>query len=178
MPDVPATRTYVQLLAPSELIPAPEPAHAPRLSRVRPISAAGYRVLYRAVGGDWNWYERLAWGDAQLEAQLARPEVHVWVLGDPHDPDGYFELEQQADGAVEVVYFGLVARAMGRGLGAWMLTRAAQEGWALHPTRVWLHTCTLDSPRALPNYLARGFRPYRIEHYTAHLPGTDAPAGA
>jgi hypothetical protein len=26
---------------------------------------------------------------------------------------------------------------------------------------VWLHTCTLDSPAALPNYLARGFEVVR-----------------
>jgi hypothetical protein len=26
-----------------------------------------------------------------------------------------------------------------------------------------LHTCTLDSPRALPNYRARGLRPFRTE---------------
>ncbi len=28
---------------------------------------------------------------------------------------------------------------------------------------VWLHTCTLDGPAALPNYLARGLVPYRSE---------------
>ena len=25
---------------------------------------------------------------------------------------------------------------------------------------MWLHTCTADHPHALPNYLARGFRPF------------------
>jgi hypothetical protein len=37
--------------------------------------------------------------------------------------------------------------------------------WALAPTRVWLHTCTLDAKAALPNYLARGFRPFKEERY-------------
>jgi len=27
--------------------------------------------------------------------------------------------------------------------------------------RVWLHTCTLDGPHAIANYLARGFTPYK-----------------
>ena len=36
----------------------------------------------------------------------------------------------------------------------------------LGPTRVWLHTCTLDDPAALPNYVARGFRPCSTEVYT------------
>ena len=39
--------------------------------------------------------------------------------------------------------------------------------WALAPTRVWLHTCTLDAKAALPNYLARGFRPFKEERYVA-----------
>ena len=29
--------------------------------------------------------------------------------------------------------------------------------------RVWLHTCTLDSPQALPNYEARGMRIFKRE---------------
>ncbi|UXN33194.1 hypothetical protein [Glutamicibacter sp. M10] len=28
---------------------------------------------------------------------------------------------------------------------------------------MWLHTCSLDSPAALPNYLARGLKIYRTE---------------
>jgi hypothetical protein len=28
-----------------------------------------------------------------------------------------------------------------------------------------VHTCTLDHPNALPNYIARGFVPYKTEEY-------------
>ena len=35
--------------------------------------------------------------------------------------------------------------------------------------RVWLHTCTLDSPRALPNYKARGFREFKRETYQTEI---------
>ena len=38
--------------------------------------------------------------------------------------------------------------------------------------RVWLHTCSLDHPRALPNYQASGFSIYRTEDVIAHLPVT------
>jgi hypothetical protein len=31
--------------------------------------------------------------------------------------------------------------------------------------RVWLHTCTLDHAAALPNYLRRGFVPFKTEVY-------------
>jgi len=35
----------------------------------------------------------------------------------------------------------------------------ATFAWAWGAAYVWLHTCTLDAPAALPNYLARGFTP-------------------
>jgi GNAT superfamily N-acetyltransferase len=73
------------------------------------------------------------------------------------------------DGSVEIVLFGLVAAAQGQGLGKWLLTRAVDEAWAMGATRVWLHTCTLDSPVALPNYEARGFVRYRSETYTVEM---------
>ena len=76
---------------------------------------------------------------------------------------GFFELAAHDDASVEIAYFGLVEEFMGRGIGKAMLTRAAQQAWALGAARVWLHTCTLDSPRALPNYLARGFEETRKE---------------
>ena len=50
------------------------------------------------------------------------------------------------------------------------LTEAARKAFALGASRVWLHTCTLDDPAALPNYEARGFRKTRQETYQADLP--------
>jgi hypothetical protein len=54
-------------------------------------------------------------------------------------------------------------------LGGSLLTHAVEEAWKLGAGRVWLHTCTLDSPHALPNYRARGFRDFRTERYEADL---------
>jgi len=38
-------------------------------------------------------------------------------------------------------------------------------------SRVWVHTCTLDHPGALPNYIARGFRVYKEETDYQELTG-------
>ena len=40
-----------------------------------------------------------------------------------------------------------------------------RAAWAEKPERVWLHTCTLDHPHALRNYLRRGFLVVRKEVY-------------
>jgi GNAT superfamily N-acetyltransferase len=73
------------------------------------------------------------------------------------------------DHSVEVAYFGVAPAEIGRGLGKHLLSCAVRDAWALGPARVWLHTCTLDHANALPNYLARGFVPYKREEYEVDL---------
>ena len=140
-----------------------------RFVKRAPCAPERYRGLYRDVGGPWHWRDRLGWSDDELTAYLSRPEIIVWELEVGGESAGYFELRRQDDGGVEIVYFGLVSRFIGRGLGGAMLTRAVTEAWELGANRVWLHTCTLDSPRALPNYRARGFREFRRETYTTDI---------
>lgn len=160
------TRTYLELRSAAELRPAPAPPPGLSLTQYLPCPTPLYRTLYDLVGRAYRWTDRLAWSDEQLTAHLARPDVSVWVLRVEDALGGYFELVRQDDGSVELSFFGLAPDFIGRGLGKWLLTRAAQEAWLLGAVRVWLHTCTLDHPSALANYRARGFVPYRQEQYT------------
>jgi GNAT superfamily N-acetyltransferase len=162
---VEVVRTYLELRSPGQLRGAPLPDASVRFVHRAGIAPADYRRVYAAVGRPWHWHDRDAWSDETLAAHLARPEVSVWECLVDDESAGYFELLRCADGSVEIAYFGLLESFIGRGIGKAMLTCAAQEAWALRPTRVWLHTCTLDSPHALPNYLARGFIPFRHERY-------------
>jgi len=49
------------------------------------------------------------------------------------------------------------------GFGGYLLTHAIRSAWDSGATRVWVHTCTLDHPSALANYVARGMKVYRTE---------------
>lgn len=162
-------RTYLELRARDDLRPVTAPTELYEITREAPCPAELSRALYRAVGRVYNWRDRDAWTEAQLASYLARPEVAVHVMREEGNPAGYFELMRHEDGSVEIVLFGLVPAAQGRGLGKWLLARAVDEAWAMGANRVWLHTCTLDSPAALPNYQARGFVPYRTETYTVEV---------
>ena len=129
------------------------------------LTPAEYRALYSAVGSAWQWFDRLEARDRELAEYLGRTTVQLWILRVAGEVAGYFELQRYSDGRVEIMYFGLLVPYFGRRLGGWMLTRAVEQAFAMDATHVTLHTCTLDSPHALPNYLARGFVITREEEY-------------
>src|SRR5262245_40814225 len=157
-------------------------------SELRPVARAGTafdlvraeipcpelnRFLYTAVGARWWWYSRLEWDYTRWLTYLDRPELETWVAYVSGTPAGYFELERQADAVVELVYFGLLDRFTGHGLGGALLTAALTCAWDMGAQRVWVHTCSLDHPHALANYQARGFHIERVEAQMETLP--DAP---
>jgi ribosomal protein S18 acetylase RimI-like enzyme len=163
------TRTYLELASPAELRPVDAPTPAPRVERVGHCPASFYRYLYAEVGRAFRWTDRLAWSDDTISAHLATPGLSLWLLTWEAAPAGYFELKPHDDASIEIAYFGLLPDYFGRGWGKFLLSEAAREAWRSHPTRVWLHTCTLDHPAALPNYIRRGFRPVREERYTVSV---------
>jgi GNAT superfamily N-acetyltransferase len=58
------------------------------------------------------------------------------------------------------------------GLGGALLTATVERAWAMGARRVWVHTCSLDHPSALPAYQARGFRVFDVVHTEEDLPET------
>ena len=120
------------------------------------------RSIYADVGGNYNWIERSNWTDDQWLERLRQPNVETWLAYADRELAGFFELELQAGGSVEISYFGLLPDFVGKGLGGAMLSAATQRGWDMGASRVWLHTSSLDHPHALPNYQARGFRVYNL----------------
>jgi GNAT superfamily N-acetyltransferase len=167
--SVQVKRTYLEMLSPSELSPAQMASEGARIDQAVHCPASFYRYLYGEVGRLYHWVDRLGWTDEEIRAHLAQPGLTLWVMYADGAPAGYFELRQCADGSTEIAYFGLLPEFVGRGLGKQLLMSAVERAWASGANRVWLHTCTLDDRAALPNYLKRGFRPFKEEIYTAHF---------
>ena len=160
------TRTYLEMRSPAELHPARSQDPSIKIEQQRDCSVDLFRFLYREVGRNYFWIDRLPWSDEQITSYLEQPEVSLWLMTYDDDIAGYFELKKEADGSTEVAYFGLMPQFIGRGLGKQLLTSAVEQAWTDGAKRVWLHTCTDDDPAALPNYLKRGFQPFRTETYT------------
>ncbi len=154
---------YLEMRDPGALVaPAAPPSVAVDECRVRqyPVN----RFLYQFVGAAWQWRDKLNWTDQQWSDYADRPTLRTWIALCEGSPAGYYELEQQDGGDVELKYFGLAPAFIGRGLGGHLLAHALQSAWNWSGTRrVWVHTCSLDHPAALANYQARGMRLYKEE---------------
>jgi GNAT superfamily N-acetyltransferase len=178
--EVDVTVTSLEI-HPGQLRPAPPPALDVAIRPVRHPVPALNRFLYTAVGGHLHWVDRLGWTHADWMAWLDRDDVETWVAYDEGTPLGYVELERQDGGDVEIAYFGVLPEFRGRRIGGHLLSFAVERGLVLGE-RVWVHTCTLDGPAALPTYLGRGFRPLSevVERQRLHpdpgpWPGAKAP---
>lgn len=165
------TRTYLQLRNRGQFKAAfgafPDVAIVSAAKPQPPL----YRMCYQTVGEAFHWRDRWDWTDQQIAEHLADQAIKLFVAmretgKKKAELAGWYELRRVVeDDSVEIAYFGIVAAEFGHGFGKHLLSSAVREAWALGPKRVWLHTCTLDHPNALPNYLARGFMPYRTETY-------------
>ncbi|XWX04517.1 GNAT family N-acetyltransferase [Aggregatilineales bacterium SYSU G02658] len=131
------------------------------IERWQPASAEAYRAMYTAVGSQYAWRDRLLMPDEALMAALAAAELHRLVMSG--EPAGYVEL-LPISAAVSIEYLGLIPSFHGRGLGKHLLSYAIARAWEMGAERVIVHTCNLDAPQALDNYLKRGFRIVRETH--------------
>jgi GNAT superfamily N-acetyltransferase len=165
-PDAPrAVRTYLEMRDRAMLRPARIDDVRVRVECVDWCPPAFWRFLYLEIGRRYHWIDRQQWTDEEITAYLNDAAVSLWLLSVKGAPAGYFELRHDGEGGVEIAYFGLLDQFTGRGFGAYLLTEAVERAWALGASRVWVHTSTLDHPSALPNYLKRGFMPFRTEEY-------------
>lgn len=170
------TRTYLEMRDASELNPVHLNDSSIRIEFQRDCTVELFRALYVEVGKNYHWVDRLLWSDEDISRHLAMPENSVWLMSYNEERAGYFELRKCEDGSTEIAYFGLLPKFIGRGLGKHLLTCATEQAWRDGSNRVWLHTCTLDDPAALPNYLKRGFRPFKTEKYTVETTPVPPPS--
>lgn len=137
----------------------PPPMGNLALLRCKKPTATFYRYLYSGVGAPWLWYERSIISDEQLLPLIDHEKIEIYVLYVNGTPAGYFELNLREFPEIELGYFGLMPEFLGLKLGPYLLGQAIDSAWAHDPKRVWVHTCDLDHPRALPLYQRMGFEP-------------------
>jgi GNAT superfamily N-acetyltransferase len=151
--------TFMELrgLPQRKLMPWPDTLKLVRLGR---DDGATFLHLFRAVGTDLMWFSRLLMTAEKLSSILADPDVHSFALMEGDQTVGVLELDYRTKDDCELAFFGLIPGAIGRGQGRALMDEAIRQAWLQPIKRMWLHTCTLDSPQAMAFYLRSGFKPY------------------
>jgi GNAT superfamily N-acetyltransferase len=169
---VETTVTYLAVSGPPAHLP-PMPL-SPRLALMRAenIPLHYYRYLYRAVGAEWLWFERLLFDDEALSAKVHKSGVEVFVLYANGSPSGYYELDFSKPECANLVYFGITPEWTGMKIGPWFLGCAVNEAFSRGVKQLTVNTCTLDHPAALPLYQRLGFSPVRREQRRMSVPET------
>ncbi|HEX7781439.1 MAG TPA: GNAT family N-acetyltransferase [Sphingobium sp.] len=141
--------------------PAPVATSPLRLVRWQEPALEKYRALFRRVGEPWMWFSRLVMEDARVAAVIHDPAVEIYAVCDPQGIEvGIIELDFRRMPDCELSFFGLIPELSGKGMGRWMMGQAKSLAWRKGVERFWVHTCTLDDPRALGFYIRSGFTPY------------------
>ena len=157
--------TYLEMHSPDQLRPK---RCGDGLLQIREKKERDWRFnrdLYLAVGEMWSWNDKRVWTDEQWKEYGLAPELRTFGVYYDNSLAGYYELRRDDQGGAEIAYFGLLPKFIGREFGGALLTSAIEEAWrmSLSITRVWVHACTCDHPRALANYEARGMVIYKRE---------------
>jgi GNAT superfamily N-acetyltransferase len=157
------TVTYVEMTFRTQLNPA---ASVPGLS-LESLDRDSRLVvdLLTRIGAPYGWKPARQTEEEWVSWFAGCPGRTFWLLSIEGGPAGMTAYDLHSADDVEIETFGLLPEFVGKGLGGYALTLAIQRAWELSPTvsRVWLHTSTLDHPRALPNYHRRGFRTFKTE---------------
>jgi GNAT superfamily N-acetyltransferase len=148
--------SYLELRAP----PAPSAAASVGATiAVERLTSADYLALYRRVGEQVHWDQRLRMPPGELEALLAGEDLRIYVLrGATGSGLGLCEFDRSSFPDIELKNFGIVPEMQGRGLGRRLLAAALAQEWETGLQRVWLHTDNWDHPAAMRLYSTLGFR--------------------
>jgi ribosomal protein S18 acetylase RimI-like enzyme len=122
------------------------------------------KFFYKQVGKKYQWTDRLIWTNQNWIDYISNKNLFTFVLKNNEDLVGFFELIFHEDKKeIEIVYFGILEEYFEKKLGGYLLGEAIKRSFTFYPTRVWVHTSSLDHQNALKNYLARGMKIYKSE---------------
>jgi len=122
------------------------------------------KFFYKQVGKKHRWIDRLSWPDEKWINYISNKNLETYIIYESEELVGFFELLHNPElQETEISYFGLLEEYIGKGIGGYALSEAIRKSFEKKIRRVWLHTCTLDHPNALKNYIARGMTVFKRE---------------
>ena len=132
-----------------------------QLNKIEQPDLEWYRGLIRLVGQDYLWWSRLAKSDEALAAEIHNPDVVIYALQNGDQDGGILVLDFRDPNKCEIMFFGVAPQLIGTRAARHMMSHAIKTGWSRPVKMLYLHTCTLDNPKAMSFYRRSGFVPMR-----------------
>ena len=155
--------THLEIASKDLWIRRSRKGHGPEIRECKVKQPRFNRFLYEYIGADWRWTDRLAWSPEKWRAHATSDNLRTFVAYEGGSVAGFYELQREESGSVEIGMFGLAPEFIGRRWGGLLLDSAIENAFAWGARRVWVHTCTDDHPNALNNYLKSGLRVFKVE---------------
>jgi ribosomal protein S18 acetylase RimI-like enzyme len=157
-------RFYLHLLSRNDLIPSDCKEKNLEVILEKEPTVDFCKFLYKEAGKDFFWRDRLKWSDQDWLNYINNIFFKLYILKQNNELAGYYELLYDPKiSSMEISYFGIFKEFFGKGIGGYLLTDAILNSYKHSINKVWVHTCTLDHPNALKNYLARGMKIFKTE---------------
>jgi GNAT superfamily N-acetyltransferase len=163
--DLPAGKlanvvTCLEMCSPVPTRPGPE-LSGTAIERITDPDIDRFHALVRRVGEAYLWQSPMLRTAEQLRSLLKDGRVELYALQSGGEDHGILELDFRDAGICELHLFGVSAHVQGTGAARKLMNFAIAQAWSHPITRLWLHTCTLDHPDALPFYIRSGFVPFK-----------------
>ena len=86
------------------------------------------RFVFKKIGQNWLWFGRLALSEKELTQILQNDDIELYILRDKTNQKilGMAELDFSNAKETEIVYFGLVSKYIGKGLGSYLMAHVLQ----------------------------------------------------
>ena len=157
-------RNFLELKNINDLIKKDKPEDNYSVEKTEPDFQLN-KFFYKQIGKKYRWTDRLIWTDLQWSNYVSNKNLETYVIKNGKDLVGYFELIHHPEkNETELAYLGLFEAYFGKGVGGYALTTAILKSFEKKIKRMWVHTCTLDHPNAIKNYLARGMKIFKEEN--------------
>lgn len=78
------------------------------------------RFLYQLIGENWSWNDKLSQTDDEWRSYAEADNLRTWVAYIKGSIAGYYELQYQSNGNVELAYFGLAPGFTDKGYGGYL----------------------------------------------------------
>ena len=157
-------RNYLEINSLNELVESYKPNEEYKIKLINPPDFRLNKFFYKSIGKNHNWIDRLIWTEKQWVEFTTNKHIKTYVLTKKDDLAGYFELIFHQDkNEIEIAYLGILEEYQNKKLGSYLLSAAIKNSFLDGPSRVWVHTCSLDHRNALSNYLSRGMKIFKKE---------------